>query len=47
MDPLTLTTPEDELDLDVRFVESGIPVVGLDTEDCTSDNCGDTSADDC
>ena len=28
--------------LDVRLVASGPAVTGSDTEDCTSDNCGDT-----
>ncbi len=39
---------EDEgLELDVSFVAAGVPVQGMETEDCTSDGCGDTSADDC
>lgn len=41
------TTPEEPLDLDVGFVASGTPVQGFETENCTSDNCGPTSADDC
>lgn len=28
--------------LDVRLVDAGPAVIAVDTEDCTSDNCGDT-----
>lgn len=47
MDAITPSTDYDELDLDVTFVESGLEVAGVDTEDCTSDNCGDTTGENC
>ncbi|MGH3771180.1 MAG: hypothetical protein ACRDRW_07265 [Pseudonocardiaceae bacterium] len=47
MDAITPSTPDDELDLDVSFVESGLEVAGVATEDCTSDNCGDTTGENC
>jgi FxLD family lantipeptide len=31
-----------DFSLDVRLVASGPAVAGTATEDCTSDNCGDT-----
>lgn len=34
--------PDDELDLDVRFVESGLEAAGGDSGDCTDDECNDT-----
>ncbi len=42
MDAITPSTDYDELDLDVIFVESGLEVAGVDTGDCTDDNCEDT-----
>jgi hypothetical protein len=47
MDAITPSTTDDELDLDVSFVESGLEVVGISSEDCTSDNCGDTTGENC
>lgn len=40
MDATTPSAPDDELDLDVRFVESGLKVTGGDSDDCT-DECTD------
>ncbi|MFI9553743.1 hypothetical protein [Nonomuraea endophytica] len=40
------TTP-DEFDLDVRFAAAGATVAEFNTEDCTSDDCGDTSGEQC
>lgn len=42
MDAIMPSMTDDELDLDVSFVESGLEVAGVNTEDCTSDNCGYT-----
>jgi hypothetical protein len=42
MDVTASSTPDDELDLDVRFVESGLEVTGGDSGDCTDDECDDT-----
>lgn len=42
MDATTPSTTDDELDLDVRFVESGLEVARVDSGDCTDDNCPDT-----
>lgn len=42
MDAITPPTPDNELDLDVRFVESGLEVAGGDSGDCTDDKCEDT-----
>jgi hypothetical protein len=42
MDATTPFTPDDELDLDVRFVESGLELAGGDSGDCTDDECEDT-----
>lgn len=47
MDAITPSTTDDELDLDVSFVESGLEVAGVHTEHCTSDNCGDTTGVNC
>ncbi|MFD0772321.1 hypothetical protein ACFQZ2_00080 [Streptomonospora algeriensis] len=41
MDPF-ISTADDELDLDVSFVESGLQAAGIASEDCTSDNCTGT-----
>lgn len=35
-------TADDELDLDVRFVESGLEVAEGHSGDCTDDECADT-----
>jgi hypothetical protein len=42
MDATTPSTPDGELDLDVRFVESDLELAGGDSGDCTDDNCDDT-----
>lgn len=46
MDATTPSTADDELDLDVRFVDSGIELAVGDSEDCTNqctdDGCEDT-----
>jgi hypothetical protein len=42
MDATTPSTTDDELNLDVRFVESGLEVAGSGTEQCTDDECEDT-----
>ncbi len=46
MDATPPSTPDDELDLDVTFVESGLEIAGGDTDDCTNqctdDGCDDT-----
>ncbi|MGH3816067.1 MAG: hypothetical protein ACRDUV_27065, partial [Pseudonocardiaceae bacterium] len=42
MDATTPSTTDDELDLDVTFVESGLEVAGGDSGDCTDDECKDT-----
>lgn len=47
MDAITPLTTYDELDLDVSFVESGLEVAGVDSEECTSDNCGYTPCEEC
>ncbi|MEU9891318.1 hypothetical protein [Sphaerisporangium sp. NPDC051011] len=33
---------QSDFSLDVRLVKAGPAITGVDTEDCTSDNCGDT-----
>lgn len=47
MDATTPSTSDDELDLDVRFAESGLEIAGGDTDDCTDDctddGCTDTT----
>ncbi|MGH3774792.1 MAG: hypothetical protein ACRDRR_03495 [Pseudonocardiaceae bacterium] len=43
MDATTPSTTDDELDLDVRFVESCLEFAGGDSGDCTDDNCEDTT----
>jgi hypothetical protein len=45
MDATTPSTTDDELHLDVTFVESGLEVAGGDTDDCT-DECTDDGWDD-
>jgi hypothetical protein len=40
MDASTPSAVYDELDLDVSFADSGLEVAGVDSEECTSDNCG-------
>ena len=47
MDAIMPSTTYDELDLDVSFVESGVEVAGVDSADCTSDNCGQTPCEEC
>jgi hypothetical protein len=47
MDAIMPSTTYDELDLDVSFVESGLEVAGVASEECTSDNCGDTTGENC
>lgn len=49
MDITMSSTTDNELDLDVTFVESDLDFagVGLDTEDCTSDNCPDSRDPEC
>ena len=47
MDASTPSATYDEFDLDTSFVESGLVVSGADSEDCTSDNCGDTTGENC
>lgn len=47
MDSITSPTTYDEFDLDVSIVESGVAVSGVASEDCTSDNCGDTTGENC
>lgn len=42
MDATTPSTPDDELDLDVRFVESDLELAGGGSGDCTDDECDDT-----
>lgn len=46
MGATTPFTTDDELDLDVRFTESGLETAGNDTDDCTNqctdDGCDDT-----
>ena len=47
MDATTPPTTDDELDLDVSFVESAswsqhLEVAVVDSGDCTDDNCDDT-----
>ncbi|MGH3694568.1 MAG: hypothetical protein ACRDRX_11395 [Pseudonocardiaceae bacterium] len=46
MDAVTPSSTDDELDLDVRFVESDLEFAGGDTDDCTKqctdDNCDHT-----
>ncbi|MGH3694574.1 MAG: hypothetical protein ACRDRX_11425 [Pseudonocardiaceae bacterium] len=42
MDAVTPSATDDELDLDVRFVESDLEVAGGDSGDCTDDKCDDT-----
>jgi len=42
MDAIMTPVTHDELDLDVSFVESGLEVAGVDSGDCTDDNCGHT-----
>ncbi len=37
MDATTPSTSDDELDLDVRFAESGLEIAGGDTDDCAGD----------
>jgi hypothetical protein len=32
---------DSDFDLDIRISPLGVPVSATDTEDCTSDNCGD------
>ncbi len=46
MDATTPSMTDDELDLDVTFVESGLEVAGDDTDDCTEKNCTDDGCDD-
>ncbi len=41
MDATTPSTPDDEFDLVVRFVESGLEIAGGDTDDCTEKDCTD------
>jgi hypothetical protein len=37
------TTPAStEFDLDVTIVATGVPAMGFDSADCTSDGCGGT-----
>jgi hypothetical protein len=45
MGATTPSTPDDELDLDVRFTESGVEIAGGDTDDCTDDCTDDGCAD--
>lgn len=47
MDATTPSTPDDELDLDVRFVESGLEVAGGDSADCDDDDTGHWSTTAC
>lgn len=47
MDANMPSSTDDEFDLDVSFVESGLEVAGVASEDCTSDNCGDTTGENC
>lgn len=47
MDAITPSPTDDELDLDVRFMESDLEVAGVSTEDCTSDNCDDSHDESC
>jgi hypothetical protein len=42
MDATTPSTTDDELDLDVRFAESGLEFTGGDSGDCTDDECPET-----
>ncbi|MGH3671839.1 MAG: hypothetical protein ACRDSH_14590 [Pseudonocardiaceae bacterium] len=42
MDAATPSATDDDLDLDVIFVESGLKFAGGDSGDCTDDNCDDT-----
>lgn len=47
MDAVTPSTTYDELDLDVSLVDSGLDVADAGSEECTSDNCGDTTGENC
>ena len=47
MDVIRPSTAKDELDLDVSFVESGLEIAGVASEECTSDNCGNTTGENC
>lgn len=42
MDVTTPSTTDDELDLDVTFVESSLEVAVGDSGDCTDDECENT-----
>jgi hypothetical protein len=42
MDATTPSTTDNELDLDVRFTDSGVDVAVGDSGDCTDDECEDT-----
>ncbi len=42
MDATAPSVADDELDLDVRFAESGLEIAGGDTDECTDDECKDT-----
>ncbi|MGH3830401.1 MAG: hypothetical protein ACRDRS_08090 [Pseudonocardiaceae bacterium] len=41
MDAITPSTADDELDLDVRFVESGLEFAEGDSEDCADESTDD------
>jgi hypothetical protein len=43
VDSSTAPTSDREFDLDVSIVASGLMVSGIDSEDCTSDNCTGTA----
>ncbi len=45
MDATMPSMTYDELDLDVSFVESGLEVAGVNSEDCT-DECTDDGCED-
>jgi hypothetical protein len=47
MDATIPCTTDDELDLDVIFVEPSLEVAGVSSEDCTSDGCDDSHDENC
>lgn len=41
------TGSDAEFDLDITIVASGLTVAGFESEECTSDNCGQTDESAC
>jgi hypothetical protein len=46
MDATTPSTADDELDLDVRFADSGMEVTGGDSDECSDVECTDDGCED-